>query len=284
MCTTSGCRDVSIFDSPPTPDHQKVEDNKGRNYNKKKEESLLRGDDEDVYRYYTEDDRDDTKESLDPRVYHHGFDVEQETPQSSITDYHELLIMMETKSSESHVTSTNSAVDDGKSTDTDGNFSNPGLLASKEENNSPNVESGDSLTVSNSSQDEVEHEDKQQIVLALMDLFSRQRKDTCPDRLKELYRIGTQNLMLKKVQAYIKDLQESRRVVKFEMSLQKRKEKKKQKYRQSLRQEPCCERLYSRALAKQEEAKQRIKQIAQTREQDTKAFNIYAAFKNEYVY
>lgn len=57
-----------------------------------------------------------------------------------------------------------------------------------------------------------------------MNLFSSQ-KDTCPDRLKELHYLGTHALLLKRTQDYIKVLNDSRRLIKFEMSLQKRRER-----------------------------------------------------------
>jgi hypothetical protein len=118
----------------------------------------------------------------------------------------------------------------------------------------------------------------------MMDLFHGQ-KYTCPDRVKQLHHLGTQNLLLKKTQAYIKELQESRRTIRFEMELQRRREEKKHQYRQSLKRESCCERLYSYSWAKQQEAKQRIQQIQQAKnERGSKSFNVYAAFHNEYVF
>lgn len=129
------------------------------------------------------------------------------------------------------------------------------------------------------------YEDDDCDATAIMETFSRQQKDTCPIRFKELYHLGTQHLLLKRTQAYMKELQESKKVIRFEMSLQKRKEKKKMMYRQSMRQqESCCERLYSRSFSKQKEARQRIQKIAKAKEQESKSFNIYAAFRNEYIY
>lgn len=60
--------------------------------------------------------------------------------------------------------------------------------------------------------------------LELMNLVLKE-KDTCPDRLKMLHRIGTQALLLKRTQDYMKVLLESRRTIRFEMSLQKKREK-----------------------------------------------------------
>eukprot|EP00557_Chaetoceros_sp_GSL56_P008122 CAMPEP_0176496088 /NCGR_PEP_ID=MMETSP0200_2-20121128/11012_1 /TAXON_ID=947934 /ORGANISM="Chaetoceros sp., Strain GSL56" /LENGTH=281 /DNA_ID=CAMNT_0017894027 /DNA_START=436 /DNA_END=1281 /DNA_ORIENTATION=+ len=118
----------------------------------------------------------------------------------------------------------------------------------------------------------------------LMDLFHEQ-KDTCPDRVKQLHYLGTQTLLLRKTQAYIKDLQESRRIIKFEIELQKKREEKKLKYRQSLQREDCCERLYLHSCVKQMEAKQRIEQMRQSKnDRNRKSFNLYAAYGNKYVF
>lgn len=119
---------------------------------------------------------------------------------------------------------------------------------------------------------------------AMLDLFHEQ-KDTCPERFKQLHHLGTQSLLLKKTQAYIKELQESRRMIKFEMDLQRKREEKKLRFRRSLQREDCCERLYSYSLAKQQEAKRRIMQMKQAREEyNAKPFRLYAAYRNDYVF
>lgn len=126
-------------------------------------------------------------------------------------------------------------------------------------------------------------------VSKLMFLFSSQ-KDTCPDRLKELHNIGTQTLLLKRTQDYIKVLNESRRLIRFEMALQKR--------RENLKLE-CAQRKRTQSFAKPLEGKHHHKRTnvlhqhhndaknaaAQKKENDSakKPFNTYVAFNSKVI-
>jgi hypothetical protein len=117
----------------------------------------------------------------------------------------------------------------------------------------------------------------------MMELFHAQ-KYKCPARFKELHSLGTQSLLLKKTQDYIKELQDARKMIRFEISFQKMRERKRQMYRQTLVREDCCERMYSYSLHKKYEAKERKEKINKAKkERNTKPFNIYAAFGNQNV-
>jgi hypothetical protein len=126
-------------------------------------------------------------------------------------------------------------------------------------------------------------------VSKLMFLFSSQ-KDTCPDRLKELHNLGKQTLLLKRTQDYIKVLNESRRLIRFEMALQKR--------RENLKLE-CAQRKRTQSFAKPLEGKHHHKRnvlhqhhngaknaAALKKENDCAnkpPFNTYVAFNSEVI-
>jgi hypothetical protein len=122
-----------------------------------------------------------------------------------------------------------------------------------------------------------------------MNLFSSQ-KDTCPDRLKELHYLGTHALLLKRTQDYIKVLNDSRRLIKFEMSLQKRRERLKLECARRKGNLPAKPLEGKRQICKTNLVQQRTTTITTTtknssskkKENDCvkKPFNVYAAFKS----
>lgn len=91
-------------------------------------------------------------------------------------------------------------------------------------------------------------------------------------RFEQLYRQGTQTLVLKRTLGYIQEIETSKKTIIFDKSWRKKREKMKQKMTK-VSPAACSERLYEQSKHKQIEGKKRLQELAQAREE--KKFNNY---------
>ena len=109
--------------------------------------------------------------------------------------------------------------------------------------------------------------------------YDKERRDR---RLEELHKLGTQTLLLKRTLCYIQAIEESKRQIKFDISLNEKREKNKLL---SPRRSSAAgaERLYALSLSKQVAGKKRLEKMRKSRgeRQRRETFDCVVAFKSD---